>query len=122
MFLEDIESFDSEASGSFVIEYGVRFPRGVAGTTVWVDVVDRDDDEDVLDGAGDRLRGEAGVLGIDALRGVRRLSVLSYASCSDFCRYWIKINGMRKGRDIILERTWRDLGESSLSYSRNSFA
>ncbi len=88
--LDERDSTESDAAGKEARECGVWLPRGVAGTTVCVDVVESDEDEDELDGAGEMLRGEAGVpvKGVDdILGGVRDVCALSYASCRDLLIY-----------------------------------
>lgn len=56
-----------EAKGREVKEergWGARLARGVAGTTVCVDVVESDEDEDE-EGVGEYERGEDGGCGVD---------------------------------------------------------
>jgi hypothetical protein len=68
VLLEDIEDDDDEnvwLSEVKVEKSDERLPRCVKGTTVWVDVVDKedddDDDDDEQDGAGEQDRGDVEV-------------------------------------------------------------
>ena len=74
VLLEDIE--DDEEEKVWLSEVKVeksdeRLPRCVEGTTVWVDVVDKedDDDDDEQDGAGEQDRGDVEVVSGTVLNG-----------------------------------------------------
>ena len=66
------------------------FGRGVRGTAVCVEVVDREDDEDDAEGAGEAERGDEGIgLGVgvrDDAEGRRASIVSEYRACKDEAR------------------------------------
>lgn len=68
----------------------IAFERGVRGTAVWVEVVDRDEEDEDVEGAGDADRGEE-VVGISVLGGeggLRDSIVSEYKLCKEVTKCW----------------------------------
>lgn len=68
---EDLTDEEGDAVGRVFMYVELRSPRGVAGTTVCVEVVDSEDEDEEFDGAGEKLRGDLGVLGNEVEDGMR---------------------------------------------------
>lgn len=59
--IDDVEDCEDDASGdSGAAASGGRFPRGVAGTMVWVEVVESEELEEEAEGVGEKERREDG--------------------------------------------------------------